>query len=44
MAVKNFGTFARNAKVVMNGANFAVDVILIKPLNVLLISSNIAFF
>jgi hypothetical protein len=44
MAVKSFGTFARNAKVVMNGANFAVDIILIKPLNVLLISSNIAFF
>jgi hypothetical protein len=43
MAVKNFGTFARNAKVVMNGANFALDVVVIKPLNILLVSSKIAF-
>jgi hypothetical protein len=41
--MKSFGTFARNAKVVMNGANFAMDVVVIKPLNVLLVSTKTTF-
>jgi len=43
VAMKSFRTFVGNAKVVMNGANFAMDVVVIKPLNVLLVSSKIAF-
>jgi len=43
VAVKSFGTFAGNAKVVMNEANFAMDVVVIKPLNVLLVSSKNVF-
>jgi hypothetical protein len=43
VVLKSFRTFARNAKVVMNGAKFAIDVVVIKPLSVLIINSKIAF-
>jgi hypothetical protein len=31
MVLKSSRAFAGNAKVVMNGANFAIDVVVIKP-------------
>jgi hypothetical protein len=42
VVLKSSRVFAGNAKVVMNGANFAIDVV-IKPLSVLLVNSKIAF-
>jgi hypothetical protein len=43
VAVKSFRAFVGNTKVVVNGANYAIDVVVIKPLSVPLISSKISY-
>ncbi len=43
MDVKSSRTFVGNTKVVVNGANYAINVVVIKPLSVPLISSKIAY-
>lgn len=43
VAVKSFGAFVGNTKVVVNGANYVINVVVIKPLSVIIISSKIAY-
>lgn len=43
VAVKSYGAFVGNTKVVVNGANFAINVVVIELISVPLISSKIAY-
>jgi hypothetical protein len=43
VVVKNYGSFVGDTKVVVNGANFAINVVVIKPLSVPLINSKLAY-